>query len=62
MDAEKLSNLEIIQDGKEHASIKPTDDYLKRNNMSMGEALDDWNAKGDSHPLSVALSKVANYK
>ncbi|WP_431609316.1 RHS repeat-associated core domain-containing protein [Chryseobacterium sp. 'Rf worker isolate 10'] len=62
IDSEKLSNLEIIQDGKEHASVKPTDDYLARNNMSMAEALDDWNAKGESHPLSVELSKAATYK
>lgn len=35
MNTTKLQNLEIVQDEKEQASIKPTEDYLKRNNITL---------------------------
>jgi len=55
VEVSKLKNLSVIQDGKAHASIMPSDDYLKKNNMSMTEALEDWAKGGDNHKLSKEL-------
>lgn len=52
---DKLNNLEVIQDGKDHASIKPSQKYLDEKNQSMSEALEEWNGQGDNHKLSKEL-------
>lgn len=56
IDTAKLGpNLSAVLDShKGHVSIMPSEDYLKDNNMTMTEALKDWHAGGDSHPLSQA--------
>ena len=59
IDASKLSSLSVIQDGKAHASIMPSEDYLKSRGMSMEEALRDWNSKGSSHELSEELEAAS---
>lgn len=56
IDVTKLSSLQAVLDGKAHASIIPSDNYLKKNNMSMLKAIEDWNAKGNDHALSKELS------
>lgn len=37
----------------------PSNDYLNRNNMSMHEALEDWNSKGNAHELSKELKAAS---
>jgi len=58
IEVSKLINLEVIQDGKAHASIMPSEDYLKKNNMTMLEALEDWSSQGNDHVLSKELSNA----
>lgn len=58
IDVGKLENFDVIQDGKAHASIMPSADYLKRNNMTMKEALEDWAKGGSDHKLSKELKSA----
>jgi len=58
VDVNKLSNLDVLQDGKAHASIKPSQDYLDKKGLTMGEALEDWAKQGDDHDLSKELKKA----
>jgi RHS repeat-associated protein len=60
IDVGKLNNFDVIQDGKAHASIKPSQDYLDRKEMTMAEALDDWAKGGDDHELSKELKAASS--
>ena len=47
------ADLKAVPDGSNgHVSIMPTDEYLKKNNMTMSEALEDWKNGGSNHTLS----------
>jgi RHS repeat-associated protein len=51
-------NLEAVLDSANgHVSIQPSETYLKKNNLSMIDALNDWMKGGEDHILSQDLKK-----
>jgi len=58
IDVTKLNGLQAVQDGKDHVSLKPSNEYLEKKGMTEKQALEDWAKGGDEHELSKELKQA----
>jgi hypothetical protein len=59
IDVSRLTLLEVIQDGEEHASIAPKGWFNKSlSKEKMLEILQEWATQGEIHPLSIELKNA----